>query len=90
MGGRSRQGDRFSAAYSFVADLSDARLESYGRATSAGYQNLDYTSTTQTGVPTNEVVFNAHLAAEYQRRTGEVASWDIAANGIRPNFKGVV
>lgn len=81
MGGRSRKPPEPVSHYAFVSELSNDRLESYGRYTSAGHQNFNESSTTQTGIPTNTTVFNAHLSDEHKRRYGERPDWDLHLNG---------
>lgn len=86
MGGRSRQPrDNKAAVYSFVYELSDERLESYGKMTSAKTQNLEDGGRTQTGIPQNPSVFNEYLANEYKQRTGHAPNWDLRENGGHDN-----
>jgi hypothetical protein len=88
MGGRSRQPkDERVSSYAFVSELSDSRLEAYGRFTSASYQNLDGGSLTQHGVPKAPDTFNHHLADEYRRRTGDAPNWDIRINDAEKHHR---
>ena len=85
MGGRSRDEQGKPGAFAFVSELSDARLEAYGRATSSGFQNFSYRSITETGKPSTPDVFNEHLSREYARRTGSTPDWDLSINGGHDN-----
>jgi hypothetical protein len=90
VGGRSRKQRELTQRYEFIKDLSNERLESYGRYTSAGHQNWNESSQTQTGIPTNTTVFNAHLSDEHRKRFGERPDWDLNLNGgidRLPNLK---
>jgi hypothetical protein len=82
MGGRSREPKEEKIdRYAFVSELSNERLEAYGRYTSAGHQNWDESQTTQTGIPTNTTVFNEKLSDEFRNRFGERPDWDLNLNG---------
>lgn len=79
MGGRSRKPkDDLRSKYEFVRDLTDQRLINYGRYTSAGIQNFNDSSITQSGMPANTIVFNGHLSEEYKRRFGQSPDWDLS------------
>lgn len=83
MGGRSREPDRLAKAYAFVSDLSDDRLENYGKMTSIKYQNAETEGSTLNGKPGNSPVFNEKLADEYEKRTGVIPAWDIRHNDAK-------
>lgn len=82
MGGRSdtRFRRRFDNTqnFEFVAELSNSRLNRYGRYSAIGYQNIDTPTRTQDGIPVNHEAFNAALSAEYFNRFGSAPSWDIS------------
>jgi hypothetical protein len=81
MGGRSRKEREMVDRYAFISELSDERLENYGRYTSADHQNWNESQTTQTGILTNTTVFNERLSNEYRSRFGERPDWDLNLNG---------
>lgn len=82
MGGRSRPTrDHRAEQYGFVRELSDDRLERYGRYSSAAYQNNDGGTTTQRGIPKAPENLNIAASDEYIRRTGLTPDWDLRQNG---------
>lgn len=86
MGGRSREPrDRQVEAFSFLKEVSLDRLVSYGNYSSLGYQNMNNRSLTEQGVPADPQNLNKFASQEYTRRTGQVPSWDLAANGGHEN-----
>lgn len=72
--------------FAFVPQLSNERLNAYGNYTSAGVLNHDDSSTTQTGIPTNTVLFNVHLSKEYKQRFGTSPAWDLQTIEARPGY----
>ena len=89
MGGRSKEPRAFTNPYAFLADLSNERIENYGKYSSAGWQNRDDSTRTQTGIPTNTHVLNARAADEYRRRFGVTPSWDLSSNAGVQHHKEV-
>lgn len=78
MGGRSRQSRSERVGnFGFVAELSSDRLETYGRYSSAAYQNAIGPSTTQHGTPVNHDGLNRAAADEYIKRNGFAPGWDL-------------
>lgn len=91
MGGRSRQSQEDKAGnYSFLSEISNDRLEAYGKYSSASYQNNNSGSVTQNGVPKHSERLNHRAADEYKQRTGQTASWDLRANGGQANHRSSV
>lgn len=91
MGGRSRESKSDQAGnYSFLSEISNDRLESYGKYSSAAYQNGEDGAFTQNGVPKHAERLNNRAADEYTKRTGQTASWDVRSNGGEAHHRSKV
>jgi hypothetical protein len=89
MGGRSREPKTQVSSFSFLGELSNERLNHYGAYSSGAFQNLDGTSITQHGIPSNHEGLNIHAADEYIRRHGSAPSWDLRVNeGVQHHSGG--
>jgi len=69
MGGRSRK--QTTDTWDWIQELSDSRLENYGRMSVASYRKGDNASFD------NRESLNYWLSKEYEKRTGAQASWKI-------------
>lgn len=87
MGGRSKEPKDQVNSFSFLSDISNERLENYGKYSSGAYQNRDYQSFTDSGIPSNPTELNSKAADEYITRTGKTPSWDLRSNGATAHHK---
>lgn len=87
MGGRSRKPQDQVNSFAFLSDLTIERLENYGKYSSGAYQNRDYQSLTQSGIPSHPIKLNSMAADEYKNRTGITPAWDLRYNGAVPHHK---
>lgn len=72
MGGRSREPEDYRNRWSFIGDLSNQRIENYGKYTEQFISSLGG----QGGIY-NKLDFNRRLADEYQNRYGVRPAWEV-------------
>jgi len=74
MGGRSRERQNFVDRWSFIGELSNERLENYGKYTREFMLSLG-----GMGGIHNKDAFNHELSKEFERRHGYMPSWNTSA-----------